>query len=223
MNDEYEDSPPLRVPLQREVDAFANAASNNDLAGAALFLSQYAAFIDSKNSNGDTAMTKAAAAGFRPMVEMLLANGARIDAPDKNSWTPLIAAAQKGHTDLTLFLIEQGARINAKAQEGWTALMWAARMEHPDTVTLLLEKGADIEEKNAHSKTALMICNTYACRSTAKILEQWPELLRQREELKRKENERIAAENAAKEKASAHLEQLKKQRPPKPPFKKGGP
>jgi ankyrin repeat protein len=222
MNDEYEDPSSAPAPSQREIDDFVAAAGNGHTDTVTAFLDRYTAFIDQKNSAGSPALVKAAAAGLKTMVELLLSKGAQIDARDKHDWTALTEAAQKGRTEVVAMLLEKGAEIDTKSQAGWTPLMWAARMERLDIVTLLLEKGASTEEMNDSEKTAQMIAKMFSCQKAAELLEQWPEQ-RRRAELDRRKKERDLAEAKAKEQTDARLEKLKNRRPPKPPFKNNAP
>ena len=211
---------PAPPPSQQEVDEFVTAAGKGDMVVVTAFLDKHITSINQKGPLDHTAMTKAAAEGQKEMVELLLKKGAQIDARDNYNWTPLIYAAQRGRTPIVALLLEKGAQIGATAQQGWTALMWAARFGYTGTVRILLEKGAEIGAVNTSGMTALKLAMAYKHGETAELIEQWPELQRQRQEQERKNKERELAEIKARELNAERLEKLKNQRPPKPPLKK---
>jgi ankyrin repeat protein len=212
--------PPL--PSQQEIDAFVDAAGKGDILAVNAFLSRHPGAIEAQNSRNDgcTALNNAAREGQKAMVEMLLGKGAQVDGRNKADWSPLITAASCGRTEVIALLLEKGAEMEAVAQEGWTALMWAARFEQTETVRFLLEKGADFNTVNAKGKNALAMAR-WGNRSdeTADLIEQWPEMQRQRGEQERKSREQTVAEAQAIELNAQRLKNLKNRRPPNPPFK----
>jgi ankyrin repeat protein len=215
--------PPPPPPSRQEIDAFVKAAETGDTAAVTAFLDKHISAIEQKNSDGYTALIKAAREGKKTVVELLLDKGAQVDGRDKYNWSPLITAASTGRTEVVALLLEKGAEMGATAQEGWTALMWAARFEHPDTVRFLLEKGADLNAVNERGKNALMMAQwDRGGGETAELIEQWLEL-RQCAELERQNKEREIAEARARELNAIRLGKLKSQRPSKSPFKGGRP
>ncbi|MCE9507209.1 MAG: ankyrin repeat domain-containing protein [Alphaproteobacteria bacterium] len=225
-DDKLTNSFPAPPPSQTEIDAFVSAAGKGDILAVNAFLSRHPGAIEAQNSRNDgcTAMNNAAHEGQKAMVEMLLSKGAAVDGRSKANWSPLITAASAGRTDIVELLLERGAQMEATAQEGWTALMWAARFEKTETVRFLLEKGADLNAVNAKNMNALAMAQwDRGGGETADLIEQWPEMIRQREELERQTKERAIAEAEAREVNARRLENLKSRRPPSPPFKKKGP
>lgn len=105
-----------------------------------------------QNPLGDSALTLAALKGDRPMVEALLAAGARTNKP---GWTPLGYAASEGHQDIARLLLDRGADVNAASDNGTTPLMMAARAGKVEMVKLLLARGADANRKSESRGTAL--------------------------------------------------------------------
>lgn len=98
------------------------------------------------------------------------------------------------------FLDKYEAFVDAspKGEGGWTALMFAGHRARKDIVLLLLEKGADIDKKNDHNQTVLdyvRFAPTKKEVEIAKLLEQWPEVRRQRE-AERRAAEELAADIA---------------------------
>ena len=107
-----------------------------------------------------TPLHYAAEEGHRPVVELLIKNGANVnlkdDETDARGETPLHLAAAKGHVPVVELLIKNGANVNAKDADGGTPLHSAAgngyahRASDADVrgwkriVELLLAKGSDI-------------------------------------------------------------------------------
>jgi len=209
---------PATLPSQQEIDAFVDAAGKGDILAVNAFLSRRPGAIEAQNSrnDGETALNNAAREGQKAMVEMLLGKGAQVDGRSKANWSPLITAASCGRTEVIALLLEKGAEMEAVAQEGWTALMWAARFGHADTVRFLLEKGANLGAVNIRGKTVPELADNS---ETIELIEQWPEIIRQRAELEHKTKEREIAEALARELDARRLEKLKNHRPPNPPFK----
>ena len=107
----------------------------------------------------------AAKLGLKPIVTILLANGAELNSQDsfveytwaKKGSTPLIEATRGGFAEIMLQLISKGADIN-KMDElsphlyrlgqfdryGETALIVAAKERNLDYVKILVENGADL-------------------------------------------------------------------------------
>ncbi|MFF8605252.1 ankyrin repeat domain-containing protein [Streptomyces sp. NPDC015346] len=97
------------------------------------------------DSEGETALYRAALANEAGIVRLLLAAGAD---PARGSGEgagdlPLCGAACGGHTEVVRALLAAGARADQEEAYGFTALDWAVRLGHAETVRLLLEHGAD--------------------------------------------------------------------------------
>lgn len=116
------------------------------------FLVQKRARLNTRNRNGETAVSIAAFLGRSQYVQRLVEAGAEINY---FGWTPLAYAAYNGHTDIVEYLIQHGAEVNGKTGNGSTPLFFAARYDHIDTVKALLKDGADPNALNENNDTAV--------------------------------------------------------------------
>ena len=111
---------------------------------AALLLDRGAA-VDARslNADGASALYYAAGAGFRNVVDVLLARGADADAGQRRSGaSPLLVAAGAGHLAIVTRLLAAGAAVSRAADDGATPLHVAASQGHRDILSALLAKGA---------------------------------------------------------------------------------
>lgn len=92
--------------------------------------------------DGVTPLHAAAFAAQVPLIEGLLADGARVNAKAENAVTPLHVAAAYGHVRAIEALLAAGANVNARTDNGITPLHEAALAGHPAAVEALLAAGA---------------------------------------------------------------------------------
>lgn len=116
------------------------------------YLLQRRARVNTRNRNGETALSIAAYTGNLPQVKRLVEAGAEVNF---YGWTPLAYAAYNGHLEIVDYLLKHGAEINAKTQNGSTALFFAARFGHLEVVKLLLKNKADATIANESGETAI--------------------------------------------------------------------
>lgn len=116
------------------------------------YLLQRRARVNTRNRNGETALSIAAYTGNLPQVKRLVEAGAEVNF---YGWTPLAYAAYNGHLEIVDYLLKHGAEINAKTQNGSTALFFAARFGHLEVVKLLLKNKADATIANENGETAI--------------------------------------------------------------------
>jgi ankyrin repeat protein len=111
---------------------------------------------------GKTPILYAAARGFMPIVDRLLASGIDVNAVYGNGLTVLMWAA--GHADdvpeqegvdLVASLLSRGARLDPADNRGRTALMIAAEQGHAGVVEVLLKAGANAKLRDREGKGAL--------------------------------------------------------------------
>ncbi|WP_162925823.1 ankyrin repeat domain-containing protein [Isoalcanivorax indicus] len=89
-----------------------------------------------------SALHAAAAHDNLPLVEWLLAQGARTEVTDARGGTPLFEAAEAGHASVVAALLAARANANATGEDGLMALTLAAAAGHGEIVTQLLRAGA---------------------------------------------------------------------------------
>lgn len=123
-------------------DSLIDAAAAGDLEKVGHLLASGQP-IDSRDAEGDTALTTASAKGNFEMVRFLLEKGADIEAKCNAGNSPICAAAGKGHTDILALLLENGADPNACNHRGYSPLLLAAYNGVADCVNILLEHGAN--------------------------------------------------------------------------------
>ncbi len=116
------------------------------------YLLKRRARINTRNRNGETALSLAAYKGKLPFVKRLVEAGAEVNV---YAWPPLIYAAFNGHAAVVAYLLEKGAEVNATTINGSTALLFAARFGHLEVVEVLLRNKADPNIANERGATAI--------------------------------------------------------------------
>jgi len=110
------------------------------------------AHLNTRNKNGETALSIAAFSGEFPYVKRLVEAGAEVNF---YGWAPLAYAAYNGHAEIVAYLIKHGAEVDAMTENGSTALFFAARFGHEAVVDTLLENKADPTITNERDETAV--------------------------------------------------------------------
>lgn len=116
------------------------------------YLLKRRARINTRNRNGETALSLAAYRGKLYFVQRLVDSGADVNL---YGWPPLIYSAFNGHTTVAEYLLKKGAEVNATTENGSTALLFAARFGHIEVVELLLLNKADPNIANERGATAI--------------------------------------------------------------------
>lgn len=102
------------------------ASGRDDVSALKKFVS--AGFkIDSRSSDGDSALHVAASAGARKSADFLLAHDLAIDLTGAGNRTPLMAAVLGKQTGMVGWLLRQGADPRLKDKDGYSSLMLAVR------------------------------------------------------------------------------------------------
>lgn len=92
---------------------------------------------------GPTALTLAVGRGDLPMVELLLARGARVTDVTLGEELPLVCgAAEDGHAAIVRTLLAHGAGANARCRRGRRVLAIARAADRPEVVAVLRQAGA---------------------------------------------------------------------------------
>jgi ankyrin repeat protein len=112
--------------------------------------------IETRDSEGRTALHLAAQEGNGPVIEALLEAGADLTAKDRSGSRPLhhLVTHALGPHYLADFL-SRGASVSQENSFGATALHFAARSANPRGVRALLGAGADPQAINSNGRTAL--------------------------------------------------------------------
>lgn len=127
-------------------------AIQRDMTSLVEFLIKNRARLNTRNQNGETALSIAAFSGKLPYVKLLVEAGAEVNF---YGWAPLAYAAFNGHSEVVGYLLKHGAEVDAKTENGTTALFFAARFGHEAVVDILLENNADPSIANERDETAV--------------------------------------------------------------------
>ncbi len=111
--------------------------------------------VNASNTQGETALLKAAWNGDEQMVRNLLDLGAEILRASDDGRTPLFSATVSGNFAVVRLLLEQGAPSNVKTATGKTPLMISAASNYPDITRLLLLYGGDPDVIDYNGRNAL--------------------------------------------------------------------
>ena len=112
---------------------------------------------NTRDENGQTPLSLAAASGYEAVLRLLLDEGADFESRDCDGRTPLSYAAASGYETIVLLLLHKGADIESlSSSSGWTPLFWAAANGREVVVRLLLDKGANFELWDCNGCTPLL-------------------------------------------------------------------
>lgn len=111
--------------------------------------------VDAVDSQGCSALLRAAGGGHRALVELLLARGADPLLAANTGATPLSAAVSMRQGEIVERLLEAGAGLEQRLPGEVTVLMLAAALGLPDLVARLLQAGADLHASDAQGLTPL--------------------------------------------------------------------
>ena len=125
--------------------------------------------VNSKDSNGETPLAAASAAGDEDMCTYLISAGADVLAASTDGMTALHLAAREGHVHIVRLLASTPdfyrPDLDLKTADGWTSLHMAARQRHASVVRYLvdecsrteLQMEVNINARTSDGRTALMI------------------------------------------------------------------
>lgn len=115
----------------------------------------YKVDINTKDSDGETALMKAALYNKLSSVNALLIAGNQVNAQNKYGGTALTVAASNGFNDVVAQLLNKGADADLRTQSGNSALILAAAKNYANVCTTLLSYDAFTEFENENSVFAL--------------------------------------------------------------------
>ncbi len=138
--------------VDRQGNSLVTQSVQRDLPELFDYLLQRRARVNTRNKNGESALSIAAYHGRAKYVQRLVEAGAEINI---FGWPPLSYAAYNGHTEIVDYLIKRGAEVNGTTENGSTALFFAARFGHLETVRTLLAHQADPTIVNDKEETAV--------------------------------------------------------------------
>ena len=117
--------------------------------------------VDAVDSQGCSALLRAAGGGHRALVDLLLARGANPGLAANTGATPLSAAVSMRQAEIVDRLLESGAGLEQRLPGEVTVLMLAAALGLPELVARLLQAGADLQATDAQGLTPLHCATLY--------------------------------------------------------------
>ncbi|KGI76689.1 ankyrin repeat domain-containing protein [Oleiagrimonas soli] len=146
-----------RWPLPRRAlrphDLPSAAASGDNEAVCKLLDLGFA--VDSRDSQGASALLRAAGMGHTETARLLIEHGADLGLSARSGVTALAAAANAGRSDMVALLIESGAQIDQPLPGKTTALMLAVARGHVDIAEQMLSAGADVHVHDVYGRSVL--------------------------------------------------------------------
>lgn len=128
--------------------------------------------VDTVDSQGCSALLRAAGGGHLALVDQLLARGADPGLTANTGATPLSAAVSMRHREVVDRLLQAGCSLEQRLPGDVTVLMLAAALGLPDLVACLLRAGADLRAVDAQGLTPLHCAALYGftARDRARLL-----------------------------------------------------
>jgi TonB family protein len=151
-----------------ESDEIQDAVMQGDLAKIKALLKENTDSVSNKDFEGATLLHRAASAGRKDAVELLLSHRADANARDNNGVTALHYAAAAGHKDAAESLLAHRADVNARDNStGGTPLHWAG---HKDVAELLLANKANVHARDNSGQTPLHWASKHDHRKVVELL-----------------------------------------------------
>ncbi len=151
-----------RLPLRPLHATDLPAAAMVGDAGAVQRLLDLGLPIDAIDSQGCSALLRAAGGGQLGVVEILLQRGADTGRAAATGATALSAAVSMRHPQIVEQLLAHGAQVDQPLSSGVTPLMLAAALGLPEMVARLLAHRADLQRRDERGLGALHCAANYA-------------------------------------------------------------
>ncbi len=142
-------------PTTSSLEQFLAAASNDDSATIHAMLAQ-GIDIESRDSDGRSALLLATHHNAVNAARILIDAGADVNAIDNITDSPYLYAGAEGRLQILRMTLNNGADLTSVNRYGGTALIPAAHHGHIDTVRELLRTEIDIDHVNNLGWTALL-------------------------------------------------------------------
>jgi ankyrin repeat protein len=131
-------------------------AVNNSYVDMVALLLGNGASVGRQGRGRDVPLIIAARNNCLPLVDMLIAKGAKVDESDETGGqTALSEAVAGGYLDIMDFLIRKGADIKRRSQVGGSMLSVAAGRGHFSAVRYLCEKGLPVNSTDGRGVTPI--------------------------------------------------------------------
>ena len=112
--------------------------------------------LNDTDTQGNSALSKAAHKGHLDTVRFLLQQGANPNAETNQKWTALMFASHRGQIDVLKTLLKHGARADLQNELGMSSVMYAAQNGHLEIVHILIQRGAKVDLTSLNGSTALI-------------------------------------------------------------------
>ncbi|CAL8379480.1 unnamed protein product [Gadus morhua 'NCC'] len=113
-------------------------------------------YVNTRATNGQTAVFMAAAEGHTDVVKLLVTAGANLNVKDASGLTPLLAAVSNDKPATAMALIRKGGAVHVTDASGQSCLHLASAQGSSELVSMLLRFGA-LNRRNVEQKTALYL------------------------------------------------------------------
>ena len=130
-----------------------------------------------RDSDGHTALTRAALMSHEDIVRLLLQSNANPNEGDQYDNTPLHAAAREGSKRTAQLLIDGGADPNKRNISARTPIYSAICRNRKDMVKFLMDNGADTNISDEFFMTPILYARSFGYSDIANILYRGPRLL----------------------------------------------
>lgn len=148
-------SAPLLAKANSETPPLVRAATEGDLPTLRRLL-EMATPVDTRDSQGRTALLAATHANQIEAARLLIERGADVNAKDKLQDSPYLLAGARGRLEILRLTLAAGADLKSTNRYGGTALIPAAHYGHVETVRELLKTRIDVDHVNRLGWTALL-------------------------------------------------------------------